>query len=437
MGNGLITHKAYLKSSNISENDRFGTSVAIDGDTLVVGAFGEDSSTRSILPGSELYATDDDAADSGAVYVYKRSGETWTQEAYLKAPNCSAGDYFGISVAISGDTIVVGARNEDSSTGSIINGTDLSTTDDNLSKSGAAYVFARSGSAWLPQAYLKAPNPSASDEFGYAVAIDGDTVVVGARYEDSSTDVIIHGSDLSGIDGGANESGAVYVFTRSGTTWTHQAYIKSPLNHNGDQFGWSAVISGDTLAVSEPEDDSTTKEIINGSDLSSADNSGYGRDAVHVFTRIGGIWSYQSYLKAPNNEYNNVYFGMGLALSGDRILVGTYAERSNTSSIIHGSDLSDVSDDGDRYGAAYLFTRNGTNWSHYAYLKAPNVDSDDYFGASGFPENTIAISGSTMVVSAQLEDSSTNGIIHGDDLSDTNNGDGDMNDNYGAVYVFR
>src|SRR5262249_23134247 len=141
--------------------------------------------------------TDNSAATAGAAYVFVRSGTSWSQQAYLKASNAEAADVFGQSVAISGDTVVVGARLEDS------NGTDE--TDNSASQAGAAYVFVRSGTSWSQQAYLKASNAEEFDQFGFSVAISGDTVVVGARLESGN------GTDGE-TDNSASQAGAVYVF---------------------------------------------------------------------------------------------------------------------------------------------------------------------------------------------------------------------------------
>ncbi len=112
--------------------------------------------------------------------VFVRSGTTWSQQAYLKASNTGAGDRFGGSVSVSGDTVVVGAYLEDSSTTGV-----NSTPNNSATDSGAAYVFVRGGTTWSQQAYLKASNTGANDYFGNSVAVSGDTVVVGAPYEDS------------------------------------------------------------------------------------------------------------------------------------------------------------------------------------------------------------------------------------------------------------
>jgi hypothetical protein len=232
---GIWVQQAYLKASQVDANDQFGVSVAISGDTVVVGADGEASDTIGInSTPNEL------AVQSGAAYVLVRSGTTWTQQAYLKASQVDAGDVFGSSVSISGNTVVVGAPWEDSSSTGID-----STPNELANASGAAYVFVRSGATWSQQAYLKSSNSNAFDQFGRSVAVSGDTVVVGARFEDSST---------TGVNSSPNElaadAGAAYVFVRSGATWTQQAYLKaSQVSGGNDEFGVSVAVSGDTAVV--------------------------------------------------------------------------------------------------------------------------------------------------------------------------------------------
>ncbi|QOJ04896.1 MAG: FG-GAP repeat protein [Planctomycetia bacterium] len=199
-----IAQQAYLKASNTGANDQFGQSVAVSGDTVVVGAYREDSSATGVN-GNQA---DNSAADSGAAYVFVRSGGVWSQQAYLKASNTGADDRFGNSVSVSGGTVVVGAYQEDSSaTGVNGNGADNS-----ASNSGAAYVFVRSSGVWSQQAYLKASNTGATDQFGYSVAVSGDNVVVGAPGEDSSAT----GVNGNGANNSAADSGAAYVFTGAG-----------------------------------------------------------------------------------------------------------------------------------------------------------------------------------------------------------------------------
>ncbi|MFM8269507.1 MAG: IPT/TIG domain-containing protein, partial [Pseudomonadota bacterium] len=151
---------------------------------------------------------------SGAAYVYKRTGTTWAQEAYLKASNNNAYDRFGYSLSISGDTIVVGAYEEDSNETTITNGTTASSNNSN-GQSGAAYVYKRTGTTWAQEAYLKASNNKPGDSFGNSLSISGETIVVGASYEDSNQTTITNGTTASS-DNSNSGSGAAYVFRRNG-----------------------------------------------------------------------------------------------------------------------------------------------------------------------------------------------------------------------------
>jgi hypothetical protein len=195
--------QAYLKASNTDDGDVFGFSVAVSGDTVVVGAPYEDSNATGV----NGVQTDNSATDSGAAYVFVRGGTTWTQQAYLKASNTGASDLFGNSVAVSGDTVVVGASHEDSNA----TGVNGDQTNNSATDSGAAYVFVRGGTTWTQQAYLKASNTGASDLFGYSVAVSGDTVVVGA-YGEASNATGVNGDQTNNS---ASFSGAAYVFTET------------------------------------------------------------------------------------------------------------------------------------------------------------------------------------------------------------------------------
>src|SRR4026208_2566229 len=154
-----------------------------------------------------------------------------TQQAYLKASNARSNNFFGGSVAASGDTAVVGAYYE-SSNATGVNGDG---SNNSASRSGAAYIFVRSGTDWIQQAYLKASNTGANDEFGYRGAISGDTIVISAPYEDSNA----AGVNGNGSNNSFQDSGAAYVFVRSGTQWTQQAYLKASNPGGEDYFGWS------------------------------------------------------------------------------------------------------------------------------------------------------------------------------------------------------
>jgi hypothetical protein len=169
---------------------------------------------------------------AGAVYVYKRTGTSWAQEAYLKPSN---NVNFGNSVSIDNDTIVVGAYSEPGGQTVITNGP-TAPTDSATFGTGAAYVFKRSGTTWVQESYLKAPNAESSDWFGHDVSISGDRIVAVAAYEASNQTTITNGTTASS-DNSATNSGACYVFKRTGSTWAHEAYIKAANAEASDEGG--------------------------------------------------------------------------------------------------------------------------------------------------------------------------------------------------------
>jgi hypothetical protein len=402
------TQQAYLKAGNPEAGDKFGSSVAISGDTIVVGAYGEDSAANGVN-GDE---TDNSASGAGAAYVFVRSGTTWTRQAYLKASNTGTGDEFGTSVSISGDTIVVGAPDEDSNATGVnaaLSPGSGTQADNSKLDSGAAYVFVRNGTTWSQQAYLKASNTHAGDIFGYSTAISGDTIVVGAQLESSNATGV--GGDQSNTT--KPGSGAAYVFVRSGTTWSQQAYIKASNTDSNDLFGTSVALSGDTLVAGAPGEASNATGV--GGDQT--DNSRMVAGAAYVFIRSGSQWSQQAYVKASNTGASD-QFGTSISVSSDSILVGAFAEGSNARGL-NGDGLNDMAPNS---GAAYLFSRSGITWSQQSYLKSSNSDPGDGFGTA------VAISGGTMVVGAIDEDSLATGV-----------GGNQANNSFlgaGAAYVF-
>lgn len=355
--------QAYLKASNADANDLFGNSVAISGETIVVGAPGESSNQTTITNGSTA-SSDNTASSAGAAYVFQRLGSTWAQEAYLKAPNAEATDFFGAAVAIDGNTILVGANQEDSNQITITNGPTAS-TDNTASSSGAVYVFQRTGSTWVQQAYIKPPNAEASDQFGVSIAISGDTIVVGAFNEASNQTTITNGTSAS-ANNSAAFAGAAYVFQRSGTNWAQQAYLKASNIEANDRFGNSVSISGDTIVVGSNLEDSNQTTITNGA-IASSDNSASASGAAYVFQRMGSTWVEQAYLKAPNADAND-QFGAKVAIDGDTIVVGAFSEFSNQTTITNGPTAS-ADNSASLAGGAYVFQRTGSTWTHQAYLK--------------------------------------------------------------------
>ncbi|MBX7193266.1 MAG: hypothetical protein K1X94_14525 [Sandaracinaceae bacterium] len=303
---GGWTQQATLVGSDTAYGDRFGASVAVSGDTVVVGA-----------------TLDDDGV--GSAYVFVRSGITWSQQAKLSALDAAAGDQFGSSVSLSGDTAVVGARLDD----------------DSGSNSGSAYVFVRSGSTWSQQAKLTASDAAANDAFGISVSVSGDTVVVGAY----------------GHDDGFPESGSAYVFVRSGSTWSQQAKLMALDAAAEKYFGYSVSVSGHTALVGAFLDDEgagsayvfvrsgstwSQQRKLTASDPAATDRFGYsvsvsGDTAVvgalwgdgvssdsgsaYVFVRSGSAWSQQAKLMASDGAPLD-QFGRAVAVSGDTVLVG-------------------------------------------------------------------------------------------------------------------
>ncbi|WP_246835873.1 FG-GAP repeat protein [Leptospira meyeri] len=415
----LWESQAYLKAPNAEASDQFGTAVAISGDTIVVGAIGESSNQTTITNG-EGASSDNTLGLSGAVYVYQRTGSTWSQQAYIKAPNAEASDQFGVAVAIDGDTIVVGANLEDSNQTTITNGPTAS-GDNSASNSGAVYVFKRSGSTWSQQAYLKPSNGEASDQFGFPVAISGDTIVVGTYLEDSNQTTITNGPTASG-DNSATSAGAIYVFQRSGSTWSQQAYIKPSNAETQDSFGKGLAISGDTIVAGANLEDSNQTTITNGGTASS-NNGATSAGAAYVYQRNGSTWVEQAYLKAPNAEAGD-QFGEDVAISKDTIVVAAFAEASNQITITNGPSASSDNSAANA-GAAYVFKRIGSTWIHEAYLKAPNAKTDEYFGTS------LAIEGDTIAISAIYEDSGQRTVTNGPTISIDNS-----SPRSGAIYVY-
>ena len=391
-------NRTYLKASNTRNHSDFGYSVAVSGDTIVVGAFGESSNATGVDGNQD----DTSAGAAGAAYVFVRIRGVWSQQAYLKASNTDAGDGFGISVAVSGDTVVVGAFGE-SSNATGVNGDQA---DNSAPGAGAAYVFVRSGTMWTQQAYLKASNTDQRDFFGYSVAVSGATAVVGAIRESSNAT----GVNGSQTDNSALAAGAAYVFLRNGNVWTQQAYLKASNTDTGDSFGRSVAVSGDTIVVGA-DGEASSATGVNGNQT---DNSALAAGAAYVFIRNGTIWSQQAYLKASNTDGLD-FFGHSVAISGDTVIVGAILESSSAS----GVDGNQADNSFRAAGAAYVFVRVPLHnrllarlsvinqslssvfidsfWIQEAYLKASNPAPQSRFGES------VGVSGDMAVVGAYQE----------------------------------
>ncbi|MEW8626539.1 MAG: hypothetical protein AB2551_12345 [Candidatus Thiodiazotropha sp.] len=446
----------YIKPSYIGTEDQFASIVALSGDgrTLAVGV-PRDNSDADGIDGDPVVSATNSATDSGAVYLFVREGDGWSQQAYIKASNSETIDLFATSLSLSDDgaRLAVGAVGESSAA----TGIDGDQTDNSLSYAGAVYIFDRSGSTWSQQSYIKAADAAAGSGFGAQVSLsasgerlavsgggvylfeegsegwfqqttlspsdgetddgfgkvlqlsaDGGTLAVSAPSEDSAVGGI--NGDVSNNE--AESAGAVYVFAFDGNGWTQQAYIKSSVPDIDDRFGTDLSLSGDgnSLAVTASGEDSSAI----GLDGDPNDNSSLDSGAAYLYERESGEWQQSLYLKASNAEQGD-RFGFSIALSddGSTLAVGAVWEASIAVGV--NGDQSDNSAAAAPPGAVYLFKRGDTTWSQQAYVKASNTDAgweqpicflycpdlNDEFGAS----LDISKDGETLVVGAPLENS--------------------------------
>jgi len=302
-------------------DDQFAEAVAVSGNTAVVGAYNANISSN---------------ADQGAVYVFVRSGASWSLQQKLVAADGVAGDGFGVSVAVQGDTLLVGAYAADK-------GLEPSEAD-----RGAAYIFTRAGTTWSQQQKLTPSDGTGGDIFGFSVSLNNDSAIIGAPLK-----------DVAGAD-----QGAAYVFTRSAGTWAEQQRLTSSDGAEDDAFGVSVSNESDTAVIGALRHDVGT----NG-------NQG----AVYVFTRSGVTWAQQQELTAGDGGPND-QFGVSIGLSGNSIVVGANFKDN-------GPNLGQ--------GAAYVFTGNGAGWSQQQKLIAADGTTGAAFGASvGISQETVAVGAS-------------------------------------------
>lgn len=286
-----------LVVNDMSSFDNFGWAVAIEGDVAIVGAVGKDA--------------------KGAAYVFVRNGSEWSLEQRLSASDGQPGDFFGSSLALSGHTAIIGANQK-------------------AGLQGAAYVFARSANGWFERQKLTATDAGDQDSFGYALSLCGDIVVVGACGQTYNT-------------------GAAYVFARSGETWSQAQKLVASDVSQGDSFGISVATSGDTVIVG-----SYATENRQG--------------AAYVFARSNGSWAQQQKLVASDSAASD-YFGVSVAVNDDTAVIGAYGKSNYR-------------------GAAYVFGRSYETWTEQQKLTAQDAKDYDSFGSS------VASSGGITMVGA-------------------------------------
>ena len=390
-----ISEEAKLLANDKAAGDNFGFSISVDstGQRVAVGAKGKNSA-------------------AGAVYVYLRSGSTWSQEAKLIDSNGVANNNFGWSVSINtdGSLIAIGAPYE---------------SDANRAGAGIVYVFTRSGTNWSEQASFSSPLSDANANFGTSVSLDstGIRLAVGEPNGDQSVqtncgrvyvfsrsgstwteeDRILAsdygegdrfgtclqlssnaGSLVIGADsedpGNLTDAGSVYVFTRSGTTWTEHAKLTASDKIAGDRFGYSVSINGngDRVAIGVVNEDST-----------GTTNSG----AIYIFTRSGGTWIQEAKL-LTNDKVTEDQLGYSVSMNDNGDIVAAGAR---------GVDFNTIT----QAGAVYIFTRSGTTWTQEAKISASDKQTEDLFGFS------VDISGSGNRVVAGAATKNTAGTVAG------------------------
>lgn len=336
IGHATISHairETKIVASEGKTGDNFGVSVAIDGDFAIVGA----PARWTSLPNSAMFDKTDNSA-AGTAYIFQRNSKQWIQQQKLTATVPSdgrLGNLFGRSVSISGNIAIVGASTEAST--------------------GVVYVFMHAENAWVKQQKLTASDRRPGAYFGNSVAIDGDTVIIGA-----------YGNETA------------YIFSRNGDNyWVEQAKLTPSDAGAGDWFGFNVAISGNTAIVSDSYDQKKGKDPINAG-------------SAYIFVRSGGHWTEQAKLTASDGAGED-RFGYSVAIDEDTVIIGAILNENASGG-----------------GAAYLFERDGTNWTEHSKFIASGVSNGGHhFGVS------VAISGDTVIVGA-----------HG------NNG------NAGAGYVF-
>lgn len=300
---GVFEQAQKLNSSDGLADDAFGSSVAISGSFAIVGA-----------------PTDDvaDNASQGSAYIFEYDDNAWVQRAKLTAEDGFPSDNFGTSVAISGDTVVIGAENDD-----------IVFANDNQ---GSAYVFTRVAGVWVQQAKITSSDGTSGDDFGRSVAIFGSTVVVGAP--------------------GAEVQGAAYVFNRAGVSWNQQARLGAAAPTGVDHFGHAVAIDNDTIVVGAPKHN--------------VGPSGGDQGAVFSFARVGGVWSEQARLAAQFGGGNDE-LGYSVSISGDLVVAGAWRD--------------DIGENSNQ-GSAYAFLRTGSAWTELAKFVASDGAAGDQFGYS-------------------------------------------------------
>jgi len=364
---GTVTQASSIQIPGDGTADKFGYALSLSGDLLAVGE----------------HLSDCCGTNGGGVWVYIKTGNSWVLEDLVNAVNKGSNDWFGYAVSIEGETLLVGSPNEDSS----------------ASNAGSAYVFNRSGGTWTQQKQLLASDGNQYDNLGRAVSLSGETAALGAPMADplgadSGAVYVYHragsdwvaGSKIVPLDGGSEEyfggavslsgdtlaigamgdgdngmeSGSVYIYTRSGQSWSLEQKIIAFDGVLQDSFGTSVSVDGDTLAVGATGDDETSQDT----------------GSVYIYNRENGVWSFVQKL----NDATDVgdAFGTSLSVSGNQLVVGAPKDEVSVATS----------------GAAYVYVYTGTNWLLKHKVEAPDAVSDTDYGIS------VSVDGTNYAIGA-------------------------------------
>jgi hypothetical protein len=323
-----------MTASDGEENDAFGYAVAIEGHTAVVGVPWDDVGTNT---------------GQGSVYIFEYDGLYWTEQDHLFASDGEEGDWFGVSVALSGNHLVIGAMKDQ-----------VNTEDEQ----GSGYIFYNNGSTWTQQAKLTALDGDEGDQFGVSVCISGEKVIIGALLDDVGTNT---------------EQGSAYVFKYNGSTWNQQAKLSASEGDVEDWFGWSVAIFSDHALIGSPKNDM---------------GSGFDQGSVYVFYYNGSSWTQQGQLVA-SDQGNGDTFGRNVSINGDYAIIGAPNWDGNANG----------------QGAVYIFRFDGGSWIQQSRLIASDGSAGENFGEA------VSISENHVIVG-----------LYQDNIG--------LNENQGSVYFF-
>ncbi|NER51748.1 MAG: hypothetical protein F6J92_34925 [Symploca sp. SIO1A3] len=327
-----------LQPSDLQRNDNFGHSVAISGDVAIVGAYLADA------PGKP---------NAGAAYIFKLEGGTWQQQK-LQPPDLQQGEQFGISVAISGEVAIVGARFADAP---------------GKTDAGVAYIFKLEGGTWQQQQKLQPSDLQGYDHFGVSVAISEEVAIVGAWLADAP---------------GKPDAGVAYIFKLAGGTWQQQQKLQPSDLQRNDNFGISVAISGEVAIVGAFQADAPGKPDAG---------------VAYIFKWEGGTWQQQQKLQPPDLQRND-NFGRSVAISGEVAIVGA-----------HSTDAPGIVDT----GAAYIFKLAGGTWQQQQKLQPPDLQRNDNFGISVAISKELAIVGAWQADAPGIVDAGAVYIFQSED----------------------